>query len=180
AAGAKDAARDVVHYLQTIQELDGHWPQNSWLDGTPYWNGIQMDECAFPILLVDLAWREGAIPETELAGLWPMLRKAAAYVVRNAPVTGQHRWEEDGGYTPFPLAVEIAGLLVAADFADRLGTAAEATYLRATADLWNDQIEHWTYATGTPLARKLDVDGHYVRIAPSDAPEAPTEGYIAI
>src|SRR5262249_21850308 len=92
AAGAKDAARDVVHYLPTIQELHGHWPQNSWLDGTPYWNGIQMDECAFPILLVDLAWREGAIPETELAGLWPMLRKAAAYVVRNGPVTGQDRW----------------------------------------------------------------------------------------
>jgi glucoamylase len=57
AVGAKEAARDVVYYLQTIQEPDGHWPQNCWLDGGPYWTGIQMDECAFPILLVDLMWR---------------------------------------------------------------------------------------------------------------------------
>src|SRR5438552_7839575 len=73
AIGAKDAARDVIRYLQAIQEADGHWPQNCWLDGTPYWSGIQMDECAFPILLVDLAWREGAVTEAELTGFWPMV-----------------------------------------------------------------------------------------------------------
>ena len=32
-----------------------------WLDGTPYWHGIQMDETALPILLVDLAARHGVI-----------------------------------------------------------------------------------------------------------------------
>jgi glucoamylase len=180
AVGAKEEARDVVHYLQAIQESDGHWPQNCWLDGTPYWNGIQMDECAFPILLVDLAWREGAIPEAELVELWPMVRQAAAYMVRNGPVTGQDRWEEDGGFAPFTLAVEIAGLLAAADFADRLAAPREAAYLRETADLWNDQIEHWIYAKGTPLAQKLGVDGHYVRIAPSDGSGAPIEGYLTI
>ena len=180
ASGAKSEARDVIYYLRAIQEPDGHWPQNCWLDGTAYWGGIQMDECAFPILLVDLACREGAIPEAELAELWPMVRQAATYVVRNGPVTGQDRWEEDGGFAPFTLAVEIAGLLAAADFADRLGAPKEGAYLRETADLWNDQIEHWIYATGTPLARKVGVDGHYVRIAPSDAPGEPIEGYITI
>jgi hypothetical protein len=34
--------------------------------------------------------------------------EAAGFVVRNGPVTGQDRWEEDGGYSPFILAVEIA------------------------------------------------------------------------
>src|SRR3546814_7853057 len=56
----------VIRYLQAIQEADGHWPQNCWLDGTAYWNGVQLDECAFPILLVDLAWREGALTKAEL------------------------------------------------------------------------------------------------------------------
>jgi len=36
-----------------------------WLDGTPCWQGIQMDETALPILLVDLAAREGAIDRSE-------------------------------------------------------------------------------------------------------------------
>ena len=55
AAGAHEDARRVLYYLQVTQEADGHWPQNMWLDGNPYWGGIQMDETAFPILLVDLA-----------------------------------------------------------------------------------------------------------------------------
>ena len=54
-----DEARRVLRYLQVTQEPDGHWTQNMWLDGTPYWHGIQMDETALPILLVDLAAREG-------------------------------------------------------------------------------------------------------------------------
>jgi glucoamylase len=66
AAGALAETRRVLDYLQSIQEADGHWPQNMWLDGTPYWSGIQMDETAFPILLLDLAWREQAIQDHEL------------------------------------------------------------------------------------------------------------------
>ena len=182
AIGAKDAARDVVRYLQAIQEADGHWPQNCWLDGTPYWSGIQMDECAFPILLVDLAWREGAIAEVELTRLWPMVRGAATYIVRNGPVTGQDRWEEDGGYSPFTLAVEIAALLAAADLADRVAAAKEAVYLRETADLWNNCLERWIYAAGTALAKQVGVEGYYVRIAPAETAGAasPIDGFVPI
>ena len=61
AIGAHDDARRVLRYLQVTQEADGHWSQNMWLDGTPYWHGIQMDETALPILLVDLAAREGRV-----------------------------------------------------------------------------------------------------------------------
>jgi glucoamylase len=182
AAGAKDEARQVIDYLRGIQEADGHWPQNCWLDGTPYWNGVQLDECAFPILLVDLARREGALSEADLPGVWPMIAKAAGFVVRNGPVTGQDRWEEDGGYSPFTLAVEIAALLVAAEFADRLAARSLAAYLRETADIWNSLVEQWTYATDTPLSRQLGVDGYYVRIAPPETADAasPMSGFVPI
>src|SRR2546426_569903 len=46
AVGAHHDARRVLRYLQATQEPDGHWSQNMWLDGTPYWQGIQMGETA--------------------------------------------------------------------------------------------------------------------------------------
>ena len=68
-------------------------------------------------------------------GRW--CKAAAAFVVRNGPVTQQDRWEEDPGYSPFTLAVEIAALLAAADMAVAAGEAGTAGYLRETADDWN-------------------------------------------
>jgi len=35
AAGAKPEALQILRYLQGIQDDDGHWAQNCWLDGTP-------------------------------------------------------------------------------------------------------------------------------------------------
>jgi glucoamylase len=182
AAGANEDAKRVLHYLQATQEGDGHWPQNMWLDGRPYWNGVQMDEAALPILLVDLAYREQAIDDHELERLWPMVRKAAAFVACNGPVTQQDRWEEDPGYSPFTLAAEITGLLVAADIADRQNEAVVASFLRETADLWYTNLDHWTYATGTDLARELGIEGYYVRIAPPETSEAssPMNGFVPI
>jgi glucoamylase len=182
AAGAKKEVRQVIDYLQGIQEADGHWPQNCWLDGTPYWSGVQLDECAFPILLVDLALRERVLSRAELPGLWPMITRAAGYIVRNGPVTGQDRWEEDGGYSPFTLAVEIAALLAAADLAEGIAAPSLTTYLRETADIWNSLVEQWTYATDTPLARQVGVEGYYVRIAPPETAGAasPMSGFVPI
>lgn len=182
AAGAKEEVQRIIKYLRGIQEADGHWPQNCWLDGTPYWNGVQLDECAFPILLVDLALREGALTDSDLPALWEMIEKAAGYVIRNGPATGQDRWEEDGGYSTFTLAVEIAALLAAADLADRIALTHLSTYLRETADIWNAMVEHWTYATGTPIAHQVGVDGYYVRISPPEIADgaSPVDGYIPI
>src|SRR5262249_33664535 len=113
---------------------------------------------------------------------WPMVRKAAGYIVRNGPVTQQDRWEEDAGYSPFTLAAEIAALLAAADIADVVGETQIAVDLRETADAWNEKIEHWCYATDTDLARSLGVEGYYVRIAPSDmwAVAGPVQGTVNI
>jgi glucoamylase len=182
AAGAHEDAHRVLCYLQATQEADGHWPQNMWLDGRPYWQGVQMDETAFPILLVDLACREGALDCVDQARFWPMVRQAASFLVSNGPVTPQDRWEEDAGYSPFTLAVEIAALLVAADLAERNGEPAIAAYLRETADAWNDNVERWSYVTGTDLARELGVEGYHVRIAPPEVAEAasPAGGFVPI
>jgi glucoamylase len=166
AAGSVPEAARVLQYFQATQEQDGHWAQNMWIDGTPYWNGIQLDETALPILFLHLAHREGALAGAEWAALWPMVRRAAGYIVRNGPVTQEDRWEEDAGYTAFTLGAEIAALLVAAELAEACGEPDLAPYLRETADAWNASIERWTYARGTELARQVGVDGYYVRIAP--------------
>jgi glucoamylase len=166
AAGAHEDARRVLTYLQTTQQPDGHWPQNMWLEGIPYWNGIQMDETALPILLVDLAYREKALKDEDMVLFWPMVRQAASYLVCNGPVSPQDRWEEDPGYSPFTVAAEIAALLVAAEVADLNHENATGTYLREIADVWNTSIERWMYVTDTDWCKQYNVKGYYVRIAP--------------
>ena len=182
AGGAHDDALRVLHYLEATQEADGHWAQNMWLDGRPYWTGSQMDETAFPILLVDLLRRESPRTFGKTSRWWPMVRKAAAYIVATGPVTQQDRWEEDGGYSPFTLAAEISALLVAADLAQSMGLAQPAEFLRENADTWNDNIERWTYAVNSDLARQLGVEGYYVRITPDDGDGAasPIQGFVPL
>ncbi len=182
ALGAREDVHQMLHFLEATQEADGHWPQNMWLDGTPYWSGIQMDETAFPILLVEMARRENALEPDDGARFWRMTRRAAGFLVANGPVSPQDRWEEDPGLSPFTLAVEIAALLAAADQAEANGEAAVAGYLRETADTWNEGIERWTYVTGTDLARRVGVSGYYVRIAPPGVAEAASlnEGWVPI
>ncbi len=182
AAGAHDDALRVLHYLEATQEADGHWAQNMWLDGRPYWSGSQMDETAFPILLVDLLRRESPRCFGESDRWWPMVHKAAAFIVANGPVTQQDRWEEDGGYSPFTLAAEVSALLVAADLAQSMGQSQPAEFLRQMADTWNDNIERWTYAVNSDLARQVGVEGYYVRISPPDEDGAasPLQGFVPI
>ncbi|MER8476889.1 glucan 1,4-alpha-glucosidase [Mesorhizobium sp. M1163] len=182
AAGDPAEALRILGYLRSIQQPDGHWPQNAWLDGSVYWPGIQMDECAFPLLLADALRRAGHLPPAVLSSFMPMIERAAAYVVRNGPVTGEDRWEEDAGYSPFTLAVEIAALLAAADMFDAAGKTEPANYLRETADIWNDQIERWTYVAGTAACDEAGVEGYYVRIAPPDTAGAasPKDGFVPI
>jgi glucoamylase len=182
AAGAVGDAVRVLRYLESTQEAAGNWAQNLWLDGRPYWGGVQMDEAAFPVLLLDLLRRNGAPGLGKLERWWPMVRSAASFILRNGPVTQQDRWEEDAGYSPFTLAVEISALLAAADISELTGHSDAASTLRDAADAWNDNIERWTYATGGDLAEQVGVEGYYVRIAPpdSDGAASPTQGFVPI
>ena len=182
AAGAVNDAARVLRYLEATQEAAGNWAQNLWLDGRPYWSGIQMDETAFPILLIDLMRREAPEALGKLDRWWPMVRKAVSFILRNGPVTQQDRWEEDAGFSPFTLAAEISALLAAAEIAELTGHADQAQTIRDVADAWNDNIERWTYANGGDLAQQLGISGYYVRIAPPDTDGAasPTQGFVPI
>jgi glucoamylase len=169
AAGAHENARRVLSFLQATQEKDGHWAQNMWLNGSPYWSGIQMDETALPILLLDLAWREKVLTPEDRLRFWPMVRQAAVYLLQNGPISPQDRWEEDGGYTPFTIGAEIAALLVAAEMADLNNEPQLAVYLRETADDWYSAIDRWLYVSDTDWSRKFGVKGYYIRIATMNA-----------
>ncbi|BCS35039.2 glucan 1,4-alpha-glucosidase [Luteitalea sp. TBR-22] len=167
AAGARTDALRALQYLRVVQNPDGSWPQNMWVDGTPYWRGIQLDETALPILLVDLLQRHGDAQDL-VATFWPMIRQAVSYIVTQGPVTEQDRWEEEPGFAPFTVAVQIAALIVAADIAGQLGEPETATYLCEIADGWNDTIDEALYVEGTALAAAIGVAGYYVKIAPPE------------
>ncbi|MEO8468588.1 MAG: glycoside hydrolase family 15 protein [Chloroflexota bacterium] len=177
ALGAVGAARRALAYLIATQEPDGHWVQNQWVDGKPYWSGVQLDEAAYPILLAGALRQHGA---THMHGradaaatfehlvtkesLDRMIRAAAGFIVRAGPVTRQDRWEENAGLTPSTLAPVIAALVVAANHLSEPA----AGYCRELADDWNAAIEDWTFVSGSRSAREAGVDGHYVRIASPD------------
>ena len=164
AAGISDDVYEILSFLRSTQDPDGHWPQNMWVNGEPHWNGIQMDETASAVLLIDLARRVGAIPKEEIPRFWPMVKKAVIYLVRNGPWTPEDRWERTGGYSPFTLGAEIAALLIAAEQASENGDEKLAEFLRETADIWNASIEEWTYFKGSELAKQLGVEGYYLRL----------------
>jgi len=161
AFGAFDEARDVLRYLIATQQEDGHWFQNQWLGGTAFWQGVQLDEAAFPVLLTALLAEHDALDETPVTDA---VRRAVGFIVRDGPATGQDRWEEDAGINAFTLAVAIAALVEGAAFLD--GPA--HTFALRMADCWNAHIEDWCLATETPLARQFDVPAYYVRTVPAD------------
>lgn len=177
ALGARPSARRTLAYLIATQEPDGHWVQNQWLDGVAYWSGVQLDEAAYPILLVGALRRSGAAHMhgnvakaaafeqlLSASAVDRMIATAAGFLARTGPATAQDRWEETAGLTPSTLAPVVAGLVVAAQYLPEPA----ATYCLELADDWNASIEDWTYVSGSRLAHEHGVDGYYVRIA---APE---------
>ena len=159
AIGSESEARDTLRYLIATQRSAGQWYQNQWLGGQPSWRGVQLDEVAFPVLLASaLAERES------LAGIdaKDMIRRALSCIVGRGPSTEQDRWEENVGINTFTLATCIAALVVGSTFLE--GT--PAAWALEIADFWNANIEHWTVAKETDLARRVGVKAYYVRTAP--------------
>ncbi len=174
ALGLEEPARRTLAYLIASQEPEGNWPQNQWIDGVPYWSGMQLDEAAYPLLLAD-AVRTGATDMHGRSGaraaafanlvdaraLDEMISRAASFIARHGPATGQDRWEESAGLAPSTLAPVVAALVAAAGHLPEPA----ASYCLELADDWNASIEDWTYARATDLADQHGVDGYYVRIA---------------
>ncbi len=162
ATGQSATPLRALIWLACIQKADGDFPQNSWIDGRAYWSGVQLDEIASPILLAWRLRREGALLTFEP---WHMIAKAARYLMLQGPVTGQERWEEQSGYSPSTLAVLIAALVCAAEFArSREDEAAEL--LLSYADWLAAHIEDWTATSYGELV--ADKPRHYVRITPAN------------
>jgi glucoamylase len=167
-AGDSATARRALRYLLDVQQKpDGSFPQNSWLDGRPYWTSQQMDEQAYPLVL---AWQLGV---TDSATWAQHLRPEAEYVMAHGPATQQERWEEVGGYSPSTMAAEIAGLVCAAAIARMHGAEADALRYLATADDWAAHLEPWLVTTTGHLKRSAS-SGYYMRI---DNNLDPNDGY---
>ena len=81
AAGNMETPLRALIYLATTQRPDGGFHQNFWLNGDPYWRGVQLDEVAFPILL---AWRLHRLSALQEFDPYPMVMQAAAYLIRDA------------------------------------------------------------------------------------------------
>ncbi|HJU18235.1 MAG TPA: glycoside hydrolase family 15 protein [Stellaceae bacterium] len=162
ALGADQEARDTLRYLSATQLPDGHWHQNQWLDGTPYWQGVQLDETAFPVLLAAALEDRDALSGIEAAD---MVRRALGFIARTGPATEQDRWEESAGLNPFTLAVTVAALIAGAGLLPQPA----CDWATELADFWNSNIERWTSVRKTPLANRLGVAGYYVLVLPGQA-----------
>lgn len=161
AAGNTATALRALIYLAASQQEDGGFHQNFWVDGEPFFQGVQLDEVAFPILL---AWRlreAGALKDFDP---YPMVMRAAAYLIRQGPATPQDRWEEAGGYSPSTLASNIAALICAATMARKRGDEPSARFIEEYADFLECHLESWTVTNQGSLVP--GITRHYIRIHP--------------
>ena len=178
AFNAQEDALRVMNYLMATQEADGHWPQNMWLEGKPYWDGLQLDQIAFPILLIGRYKKDNGLTEHESKVAWKTVRRAAGFLLRYGPLSPQERWEEESGISVSTIATCIAALLVAAEMADEYKDSRLGKYCREEADYWNSQIENWLYVKHTPMANEAGVEGYYIRINPTGCLAKDLDGQI--
>jgi glucoamylase len=161
ACGRIETARRALVYLACTQHPDGGFAQNFWIDGTPYWSGIQLDEVAFPIIL---AWRLWKLDGLGQFDIFAFVASASAFLVRYAPVTQQERWEENAGYSPSTLAVVISALVCAADICRAHASAELGAFLEEYADWIEAHLEEWTTTNRGILDPSIPY--HYMRIRP--------------
>ncbi|MBO3746175.1 hypothetical protein J5X84_08885 [Streptosporangiaceae bacterium NEAU-GS5] len=173
AAGDRAAAGRALDYLfGTQQKADGSFPQNSRVDGTPVWTGLQLDEVALPIVL---AWQLGRHDRAT----YTAVRRAARFLTgyrdaksgHAAPYSPQERWENAAGYSPSTIAAAVAGLVCAADLARKAGDRASARRWLATADTWQRHIEGWTVTRNGPYSARP----YYLRLTVDGKPDRGTK-----
>ncbi|MCU4750402.1 glycoside hydrolase family 15 protein [Halobacteria archaeon AArc-curdl1] len=178
AMGDAQSAIDATEYLfQSQLEDDGFLPQNTFLEGTVRWDGEQLDNISYPLVMAaQIAERHGYDLEKASYG-YEEIRRIADYIVRSGPASEQERWEEEAGYSPSTIAAEIAGLVCAAEFATSVGEDADARRYLAVADDWARGVERWCVTeTG---AHEHTNTPYYVRVSADGRPDEPTERTLA-
>jgi glucoamylase len=163
ACGHTEPPLRALIWLSCVQASDGSLPQNSSITGVPYWNGIQLDEVAAPILL---AWRLQQAVALRDFDPWMLVSRAARYLILHGPVTAQDRWEENSGYSPSTLATIIASVVCAAEFARGRKNKLAADFLLDYADWLSAHLEEWLVTNCGELVQ--DKPRHYLRITPAD------------
>ncbi|MGI8556511.1 MAG: glycoside hydrolase family 15 protein, partial [Pyrinomonadaceae bacterium] len=163
ALGDTDSANRALDYLFAKQQKpDGSYPQISWLDGRILGDAIQMDEVSYPLILAYQLGRNDR--ETYLKHIKP----TADYIAENGPRTQQERWEEKPGFSPATIAAEIAGLVCAADLAQKNNDETSAKLWLEKADDWAKNIEKWTATT----TGKYGDGNYYLRLTAHGTPDA--------
>ncbi len=168
-------------YLAVTQREDGGFYQNFWVNGDPYWTGVQLDEVSFPIILAWRLWKTNGLGNFDP---YITVTRACGYLIREGPATKQERWEEAGGYSPSTLASNIAGLICAAEFLEDRGDTHTAEFVRTYADFLESHIEKWTVTNHGTLVP--GITRHYIRINPavsaegSQGDEDPDKGVLVL
>lgn len=185
ACGETELPLRSLVWLASIQGEDGNMPQNSQVDGTPYWSGEQLDESAAPVIL---AWRLSAANALGQFDPTTLVRRAMRFLILRGPVTAQERWEENSGYSPSTLASIISSIVCASELLAKSGPAtsrlstpdpsaapAESTsdFLLDYADWIVESLSDWCVTTCGEL-----LDGkprYFVRITPEAAQPGPID-----
>jgi glucoamylase len=161
ALGRVETALRALVYLVCAQREDGGFSQNFWVNGTPYWSGMQLDEVAFPIILAWRLWKQNALGTFDV---FPFVERAAGFLIRYAPITQQERWEENAGYSPSTLAAVITGLICASELVRARDAADLGEFFEVFADWIESNLEAWTVTDDGVLLP--EVRRHYMRIRP--------------
>src|SRR5262249_39546709 len=108
-----------------------------------------------------------------------MAAAACGFLIREGPTTAQERWEEAAGFSPSTLAINIAGLVCAAELLAARGDPQTAAFVREYADFLEAHLDAWTATTeGTLVA---GVPRHYIRVNPNgDGRENPNDGMLTL
>jgi glucoamylase len=176
AAGDLITPLRALVYLAVSQRADGGFYQNFWIDGRPYWNGVQLDEVSFPVVL---AWRLSAAGALGSFDPLAMVTAACGFLIREGPATVQERWEEAAGLSPSTIAINIAALICGAEMLDQAGDARTAAFVREYADFLEAHVDRWTMTTEGTLVP--GVPRHYIRINPNaDGREDPNAGELVL
>jgi len=181
AAGDTTTPLRSMIYLAITQREDGGFYQNFWIDGRPYWTGVQLDEVSFPVIGIWRLWKENALGDFDPHDT---IFRACGYLIREGPATPEERWEENGGYSPSTLASNIAALICAADMMEAHGNKDTAEFVRTYADFLESHVEKWTVTNQGSLVP--GIRRHYIRINPavsaqgSTGDEDPDSGMITL
>jgi glucoamylase len=87
-----------------------------------------------------------------------------------APWSPMERWENQSGWSPNTIAVEIAGLVCAAEIAKANGDDASAQKYLDTADAWQAKVKDWTLTKNGPYSDQP----YFLRLTKDQNPNAGT------